>query len=305
MFYDVHIIGGGPAGLSAALWLGRACRSVLVSDAGKGRNSAAIALHGFPTRDGIEPAEFRKLSHRELRKYAIDVRTQKIERVRLSVGPNGARRFVAQSGAALSVSSRKLVLATGVRDQLPRIAGLEEWFGRGVFHCPYCDAWEHRGERLVAYGRGEAGVGLGLMLRTWSRYVWVCSGAKSLGTKQQRRLRRNGVRWLPHEVSHLVGGGGKLQRIVFEDGHSLDCDALFFNTAQIDRSGLAWQLGCKRTPDGCVRCDDRGRTGVPGLFLAGDASHEVQFIVTAAADGARAAVAINRELQNEERDPGN
>ena len=304
MIFDVHVIGGGPAGLSVALWLGRACRTVLLSDAGFGRNAMAAAIHGFITRDGTPPARFRRLASAELAKYSIQTRRQEIVRAWIrSRTRNGKHHtgFAAESSDGRRFLSRKLVLATGVRDRLPPIPGMADWYGRGVFHCPYCDAWERRGQRLVAYGRGRAAVGLGLMLRTWSRRVWVCTGDRPLSIHQQAQLTRNGIRWVGRKIARLDGQGGRMRRIVFAGGRALLCDALFFNTGQADRGDLAWQLGCRRHPDGCVQIDERGRTGVPGLFLAGDASHEVQFVVTAAADGARAAVAINRELQDEER----
>src|SRR6185436_7932578 len=162
--YDVIIVGGGPAGLSAALVLGRCRRRVLVIDAGHPRNAAAQDVHGLYTRDGTEPAELQRLARAEAQRYGVEFKDA--EAVGGSCGPG---RFEVSCDDGAKLQARKLLLATGVADILPEIPGLKELYGRSVHHCPYCDGWEHKDCRLAAYGRGEAGAGLALCLRTWSK----------------------------------------------------------------------------------------------------------------------------------------
>lgn len=296
--YDAIIVGGGPAGLSAALVLGRCRRRVLVCDAGRPRNAASREMHGYLTRDGIRPDELLRLGREELEGYGVEFR--KVEVVEAACLGKDGFRVVLHDGTRLD--ARKLLLATGVRDILPAIEGIEEFYGLGVHHCPYCDGWEHRDTVLVAYGRGRAGLGLAMSLRTWSERVVVCTDGRAyLGRRDLNRLGRNGVGLRQERVVRLEGEGGRLARLVFASGPPLDCGAMFFNTGQYQRSSLPTTLGCVFKKDGGVKHDHRQRTGVPGLYLAGDASRDVQFVIVAAAEGAKAATAINRELQDEDR----
>ncbi len=197
--------------------------------------------------------------------------------------------------------SRKLLLATGVRDVLPAIEGAETYSGRGVYHCPYCDGWEHRDAALVAYGAGRAAAGLALSLRTWSSRVTACTDGEPLAPKDRARLLRNGIALRTGHILRLDGDGGVLRRIHFEIGPPLDGDALFFNTEQFQHSRLPIALGCEAKAHQRIRTHHRPDTCVPGLLVAGDAAGDVPFVIVAAAEGARAAVAINSELQAEDR----
>jgi thioredoxin reductase len=174
-------------------------------------------------------------------------------------------------------------------------------YGSSVHHCPYCDGWEHRGERLAAYGKGRAAVGLALSLRTWSDRVVACCDGERLSEEDRALAERNEIGVREDGVVRLEGDDGELRRIHFERGAPLECDALFFNTGQVQRSDLPRRLGCSFKDDGGVRTSDRQCTDVPGLYLAGDADKDVQFVIVAAAEGATAAVAMNRELQDEDR----
>jgi thioredoxin reductase len=302
--YDVLIVGGGPAGLSAALVLGRCRRRVLVFDSGQPRNAAAQAMHGYLSRDGIPPRELLRLGRDEVARYGVEIQDTEVDSARIR-NPDDAE----EPGAAFEVETaegrrflaRKLLLATGVRDILPPIAGGETYYGRGVHHCPYCDGWEHRDQALVAYGDGSAAVGLALALRTWSSRVTACTDGTRIGLNDRERLERNGIGLRTGRIARLDGADGVLQRVVFRSGPPLDCDALFFNTGQVQRSLLPTMLGCETGENDQIRTHDRQRTCQPGLFLAGDADGDVQFVIAAAAEGARAAVAINRELQDEDR----
>jgi thioredoxin reductase len=302
--YDVLIVGGGPAGLSAALVLGRCRRRVLVVDSGRPRNASSRAIHGYLSRDGVPPRELLRLGRVELDRYGVEFLEAEVDSARgLSPGetPDSGAEFEIVTRDGRGFRSRKLLLATGIRDVLPPIDGAERYYGRGVHHCPYCDGWEHRDRALVAYGAGRAAVGLALSLRTWSGRVTACTGGKRVAAEDRGRLRRNGIALRTERIARLDGDGEALQRVVFESGPPLECQALFFKTGQAQHSHLPAMLGCESKGDNQMRTDDRQRTCRPGLFLAGDADGDVQFVSVAVAEGARAAVAINRELQDEDR----
>src|SRR6185436_3570317 len=169
---DVVIVGAGPAGLSAALVLGRCRRSVLICDTGKPRNACSLALHGYLTRDGISPKEFLAIGRRELAQYDT-VRVRDVGAKDAQCGPDRCFTVTLDDGEV--VACRKLLLATGVVDNLPEIDGIRELYGRSVFHCPYCDGWEVRDQPIAIYGRGSRGLGLSLELTAWSRDLVLCS----------------------------------------------------------------------------------------------------------------------------------
>jgi thioredoxin reductase len=293
----VIIVGGGPAGLSAALILARACRRVLVCDGGRPRNAATRALHGFLTRDGIPPRELRRAAREELTRYdRVEIRDVDVHDA--SCEPDGFR--VTLAGGAVC-RSRKLMLATGVLDHVPELEGIREMYGRSVFHCPYCDGWELRGQPIAIYGKGDQGVGLSLELTGWSRdLVLVTDGPSELEDSQRDRLRRHGIEVDERRVTRLEGRDGLLERIVFLVGPPLARRAMFFTLGQSQHSELTMRLGCQFNDKGTVRTGPYETTHVPGLYVAGDASRAVQWVVVAAAEGAEAAFAINQALLKED-----
>jgi thioredoxin reductase len=210
---------------------------------------------------------------------------------------------------AEKVASRTLLLATGVIDELPAIPGAQDFYGVGVHHCPYCDGWEYRDKPLAAYGARGAGLGLALSLLTWSDEVTVVTNGEPLDAATLAKARRFGVPVRTEKIVELRSRGGKcarndrdpLSQVAFASGPAVHVAAIFFNTARMQRSQLAKQLGCRMNENGGVVHDRRQRTGVVGLYLAGDASFDVQFVVVAAAEGAKAGVAMNRYLQDLDR----
>lgn len=291
------IVGGGPAGLSAALVLGRCLRSVLVCDAGPKRNQASRALHGFLSRDGLPPRELLAIARRELRPYATVV--QRHVRVR-EIRARG-ERFEAVLAGNRRVRTRRVLLATGVADDLPDWPGLRRFYGRGVFHCPYCDAYEVRGKRLAVWGRTPAAAGLAVKLRSWSGdVVLLTDGAYAVSARRRSLLREQGVRIREEPVTALAGRGRALGSVVLEGGERLACDALFLTVGCRQACDLAGRLGCRFVKGSAVAVKRTGGTAVPGLFVAGDASIDSQMVVVAAAEGARAAIAINEELLRED-----
>lgn len=291
--YDVVIVGGGPAGLSAALILGRARRSVLVCDTGRPRNARSHAMHGFLTRDGIAPAEFLRTARDQLATYpSVELRT--IETVNAVCRSDG---FDVTLADGTTVRSRKLLIATGVTDNLPDIPGFDALYGASVFHCPYCDGWEVQDQPLAIYGRGHRGLGLSLELLGWSRDLALCTdGPCELDDDGRVRLAANGIALREERVARLEGRDGRLERVVFEGGSSLARRALFFSTGQQQQSPLALALGCEMNEKGTVRTGKYETTHLPGLYVAGDASRDVQWVIVAASEGAEAAFAINRDL---------
>jgi thioredoxin reductase len=281
--YDVIIVGAGPAGLSAALMLGRCRRRVLVCDNGRPRNAASHAMHGYLTRDGIPPRDFLSLGRTQLQQYET-VQLIDVEVVAAACDPRNCFGVTLATGQRHV--ARKLLLATGVIDHVPRIPGFAELYGRSVFHCPYCDGWEIRDAPWAVYGKGERAYGLALELTTWTRDIVVCTdGPSELDDRQRSRLERV---------------GSVLARVVFESGDPLPRRALFFTTGQEQRSELAFAFGCEFNDKGTVRTGKYEATQVPGLYVAGDASRAVQWVVVAAAEGAEAAFAINTDLLRED-----
>ncbi len=296
--YDVVIVGAGPAGLSAALMLGRCRRSVLICDTRRPRNAASRAMHGYLTRDGVPPLEFLAMARDELRPYDT-VELRDIEVTDAECEPDG--RFSVTLAGGQRVRCRKLLIATGVVDNLPPHPGFRELYGSSVFHCPYCDGWEVRDMPLAIYGRGSRGLGLSLELTAWSRDLVLCTdGPCELEPQGLARLERNGINVIEDKVARLEGRDGILTHVVFESGRQLPRRALFFTTGQSQRSDLSVRLGCEFNEKGTVMTGKYETTHLRGLYVAGDASRAVQWVVVAAAEGAEAAFAINTDLIKED-----
>jgi len=296
--YDVIIVGAGPAGLSAALMLGRCSRSVLICDTGRPRNAASHAMHGYLSRDGVPPLEFLAMGRKELERYDT-VSLRQVEVVEASCAPD--KQFDVTLATGENIRSRKLLIATGVVDNLPTIEGFRELYGRSVFHCPYCDGWEVRDQPLAIYGRGERGLGLSLELTAWSRDLVLCTdGDADIDRDGYDRLARNGIIVREERIVRLEGTEGRLDHVVFATGERLPRRALFFTTGQFQRSDLSTRLGCEINEKGTVRTGKYETTHLPGLYVAGDASRAVQWVVVAAAEGAEAAFAINSDLIKED-----
>lgn len=297
--YDVAIIGGGPAGLSAALVLARSCRRIVACDHGHPRNYAAQAVHGYLGSDGISPSGLRSLGINECRAYGVQFIDAKV-RTATCDGKTVRSRFQLELENGQFLIARKLLLATGVLDILPKIHGFADFYGTTIHHCPYCDGWEHRDKRLVALGCGEAAGKLALTLIGWSPHVTCCTNDRTLGNSIADRLKKYQIGVRSELITEFAGDGDILQEVRFADGKFLKCDALFFSAEQSQRSQLPVMLGCECDDDGLIVKHEKQGAGVRGLFLAGDADGEVQFAIVAAAEGAVAATAINAELLAED-----
>jgi thioredoxin reductase len=293
--HDVIVIGGGPAGLSAALMLGRCRRSVVVFDKGTPRNARSHGLHGYPTRNGILPSEFLSIAAGELHEHKIRIRRQEVRSAE-----KNKDGFKVTLASGKTVTSRKLLIATGVKDIIPPLKNIDDFYGSSVFHCPYCDAWEMRGKPLAVYGKGNKGVGLALTLQTWSRNISLFTdGLWSLKAKDKQALEKAGIKIYASKIISLEGKEGLLQRIVLADGTGVKCSAMFFSTGFEQQCSIVKDLDCHISSNGVVKTDKQSHTNIKGLYVAGDASVDMHFVVVAAAEGIKAAVAINKELQEE------
>ena len=291
--YDVVIVGGGPAGLSAALVLGRCRRQVLVCDAGTPRNARSQALHGYLTRDGTSPLEFLRLGREELRAYGIEPRVATVTGIERA--PEG---FEVIFQTAERVRARAVLLATGVHDDVPTIPGVAECYGISVHHCPYCDGWEARGKTIAVLGETTSPAGLALSLKTWSDNVIAFTNGRARVTAAQRRqLDVYGIGLEHGAIDRVAHDNGRLTAVILSRGDAIPCDAMFFTAPQRQQCNIARDLGCEFTRGGTVKTDNLGTTCVPDLYVVGDASRDVQFVVVAAAEGAKAGVAINQALQ--------
>lgn len=298
MTYDCIIVGGGAAGLSAALMLGRCRRRVLLCDIGRQRNLAAREMHAYLSRDGTPPSEFLRIARAELDRYrTIECRELEI----VDACRSGGSGFAVAGADGSRLATRKLLLASGVVDDLPDIAGLLPLYGTSVHHCPYCDGWEWRDRPLAVHSREERGVGLAVNLLTWSSDVLYCSDGSPLSEDAADRLGAVGIVVREEPIVRLEGREGMLERVVFAAGDAAARSALFLSCAQRPGSPLAERLGCRFNDKGSVDTGKCEATNVPGLYVAGDASREAQFVVVAAAEGAEAGMAIHQALLEEER----
>jgi thioredoxin reductase len=287
--FDVAIVGGGPAGLAAALVLGRVRRRVLLLDADDPAHGVSDRVHGLFGHDGTPPLELRRIARAQLRPYeTVTIRMVAFEEAR----PTRFGFSVTISGTTSEAGV--LLLATGMRYELPRIEGVAEIWARGAYHCPYCHGWEVRDRPLAAYGAGAAH--LSLLLTSLSDDVVLLTDANSdVDPDEAEHLRQTGVVIRDDPVARLEAEGGRLARVVFADGSTDDRAGLFF-VPSFTPSTLPAQLGCALDESGSIVIDEDGRTSVPGVFAAGDATTDKKAVVLAAAAGSRAAYAINAGL---------
>jgi thioredoxin reductase len=298
---DAVVIGGGPAGLAAGTWLARYRRTVLVLDSREYRNRWAEASHGYLGRDPVAPAELLARARAELAAYpTAEIRAAKV----VKVAADGAGGFEVATETE-RLAGRRLVLATGVRDQFPEVEGFFEHYGASVFHCPSCDGYEAKGQPVVAIGWSEQVAGFALELLGWAGQVTVVThGRRFEGDRQHRRLlREHGVAVREEAAVELVGRRGDLRAVRLADGDAIACRLAFFSIAHHPVTGLATQLGCERDQDGYLVVDVNGATSVPGVFAAGDVTPGLQLVQVAAGSGAVAGVGCALSLENDPRTP--
>jgi thioredoxin reductase len=294
---DVAIIGGGAAGLSCALVLGRCRRRVVVFDSGRQRNRRSGALNGFISRDGVEPALLVRLARKECRRYGTVFHDEEVTAIRKT------RTGFTVQAARVTARVRKVLLATGLCDELPPLRNVSTFFGASVFHCPFCDGWDYSDRRWVVYARTRAAaVENCLRYRSWTNNITLlAANVRGFTARDAGLLQRNGVRICTERAVALEGRGGRLERIVLANGGSFPGDVLFFSTSSSQGSDLSVQLGCRRSARGVLALNRMQESSVRGVYVAGDMAREMQLSIIAAGEGARAAVAIQVALNKEER----
>jgi thioredoxin reductase len=294
---DCIIVGAGPAGLNAALVLGRARRRVLVLDNGAPRNYATHEMHGVLGHDGLDPADLRARGREELARYGVEVTSAEVEAAEV----RGDSVRLTRDGAA--EVTRTVILATGMLDEVPDVPGFREVWGTSAHTCPYCDGFEHRDERIAVLAGGARGEHLALLLRQWSDdVVLLGNGPLDLAPDQVARMRARGIRTIETPVAALDSEDGRLRRIRLEDGTELDRDALFFFVGWRLRTDLARGLGCELRDDGSIVVGADQATSVDRVYAAGNCADPRALVPTAAGAGVAAAVAVNARLTVEDAD---
>jgi thioredoxin reductase len=289
MLYDVVIAGAGPAGLSAALMLGRARKRVLVCDAGPPRNAAATHVHGFLTRDGTPPAEMRRIGREQLAPYGVEVRDDQ------AVSIEGERDCFRVALASGGVEARRVLLCVGMIDDLPALPGYRELWGKSIFVCPYCHGWEVRERPFGCLLPSAAWVDYALFLRGWTSDVLVFTdGRFEVPPEMRERLARAGLGLDERRIRRLVGSE-HLEAVEMEDGARVARDALFARPPQ-RQTALVQESGVALDEQGFVKVNEQKQTSRAGVYAAGDLTTMQQGALFSAAAGAQAAAMINHEL---------
>ncbi len=296
--YDVVVIGGGAAGLSAALVLARAQRKVAVVDAGAPRNAPAQHMQGFLSRDGLPPAQLLRIGREEVTAYGAEIVHGRVTEVaRAGAGPVEFR--VSLEGGE-SITTRRLLVATGLRDVLPEIPGVHERWGRDLLHCPYCHGYEVRNQPLGVIGGTDESVQHAQLVRQWSPDVVVFTHTDQPSDVQREELQARGISVVDGEISRLLVADDALAGVELADGRAVPRAAVFVRPRMVPDSGLLVALGCTATDDGWVVADATGRTTVPGVWAAGNVVNPRAQVITAAGEGSAAAIALNADLVDED-----
>ncbi|WP_217250382.1 NAD(P)/FAD-dependent oxidoreductase [Streptomyces sp. AC602_WCS936] len=294
--YDVVVVGGGAAGLSAALVLGRSRLRTLVVDAGEPRNAPSAHMQGFLTRDGMAPAEFLELGREEIARYGVELVRDRAVDVTRGDG------FAVSLAGGRTVRARRLIVTTGLQDELPEVPGVAERFGRDVLHCPFCHGWEVRDEHFGVLATSPMSVHQALMVSGWSDDVTLflhTVAEADLSDDDLRRLAAAGVKVVPGEVAGLRIEDDRLTGVRLADGTVHDRSVVFVAPRAVPQTGLMERLGAElqETPVGAYPVvDPTGRTSVPGVWTAGNAMGFAEQVVHAASGGYRAATAIVGDL---------
>ena len=318
--YDVAIVGGGPAGLTAALWLGRYLHRVVVIDSGDPRNWETRGVNGFPGHPGITPAEFRGKTRDECRQYGVELIDGFVVRVRqtgvgfeLLFDPmRGTKAHEDHRGSGSprapwdnspraetrALSAARLLLAFGLRDEWPKIPGLQQVYGSAAHVCPDCDGYDTRDRKVVVLASGRKAAGVALNLTTWTHDIVICTNGRDpdLDAEQCEKLDALNIPVLSARIERVVPQGDRIYSLELEGGMHLDCDHLFFSLSQRPADDLGAQLACERDRDGQIIVDEHHHSSVTNVWAAGDITPGPQLAVVASAEGAVAALSIHKSL---------
>ncbi|QKT13729.1 NAD(P)/FAD-dependent oxidoreductase [Rhodococcus sp. W8901] len=295
--YDAIVIGGGPAGASAATLLGRALRHVLVIDAGATRNAPANHLHGYLGLDGLAPTELNTRGRDEAQRYGCEWVQGKVA----SVQERNGCGFTVRDSGGRGHHARSVIVATGLRDVLPSIPGIDELWGNRVIHCPYCHGYEVRNSRLGVVGGENRAFTLhqAALVRLWSDDVAIFPNTIELSEDERRRLTSWGVRIVDGRVRQVREDQSELT-IELANGEHVSRSTVFVGPTFVPNDALLGDLGCVRTDDGWIAADETGATSVAGVWAAGNVADSPAQIIHAAAQGARAGIAVNHYLLDQD-----
>jgi thioredoxin reductase len=294
--YDVVVIGGGAAGLSAALVLSRARRRVLVVDSGSPRNAPAAHMHGFISRDGLPPGELLAAGRDEVKSYGGEI----VGGAVVELVPDGRSGFWVLLSDGRRVSARRLLVATGLRDELPDVPGLRERWARDVLHCPYCHGYEVRDRPIGVLGGSADAVRYAQIVRQWSHDVVFFAPPGTLTTADRSQLVARAIGVVEGTVARVLVEDDRLRGVELEDGRTVPREALFVPPRFVPNNDLLVGLGCTLDENGWVATDSLGHTGVAGVWVAGNLANPRAQVITAAGEGSAAAIAINADLVDED-----
>ncbi|MFF2907981.1 NAD(P)/FAD-dependent oxidoreductase [Paenibacillus sp. NPDC057934] len=298
MIYDCAIVGGGPAGLNAALVLGRTRKSVALLDNSQPRNSVTHASHGYLTQDGVTPAEFRRIAYEEVLRYPSvqHLPTEVIDIRRTDSG------FSLSTSAGEPVLARKLILAAGLKEVLPEIKGLQDFYGKSLFNCPFCDGWELRDQPLVVVSDNPAVFHKVKLVMGYSQDIVVCTnGFDILNAQQREKLASRGISIVDTPVEAFSGKNGLLERVHFTDGTFIERSGGFIDPKLLPNARFNEALDYQIAENGTVITDEMGRTTATGVYAAGDSSYVMPSqLIYAASSGSKAAVSVVADLMEEE-----
>lgn len=297
--YDVAIVGGGPAGLSAAIWLARYLHKVVVVDSGDPRNWETRAINGYLGRPGIRSPELRAVGREEGAKYGVEYVGGIVDEAINETG----ELFAIKLRDGTIIEAHRILLAIGIRDVWPDIPGLERCYGETIHVCPDCDGYETREKKTVVVGKGRKAVGMALALTTWTRQIVVCTNGEAPDMEQKLldQLKALNIPVLDQPIKCVVSKSSEISGIELEGGMSLDCERLYFAIGQYPADDLGAQLGCRRDEMGRLVIDERNHTSVKNVYAAGDIAPGPQMAIAAAASGAIASIAIHASLIPETR----
>jgi thioredoxin reductase (NADPH) len=291
---DVAIIGGGPAGLTAALWLARYLHKVVLVDSGDPRNWETRGINGFLGAHAIRSPELRERGRRDAEKYGAELVDDMVETVKTI--DDDCFRLALERGK--SIDARRLLLAIGIKDYWPRIPGLADCYGETAHVCSDCDGYETRNCKTVVVGTGKKAVGMALALTTWTRKIVICTNGEPAGINAEHlvQLKKLNIPALQQEITCIKSKDGEINCIELANGMTLDCERLYFAIGQYPADHIGKQLGCERDEEGLIVVDDHDHTSVKNVFAAGDITPGPQLAMVAAASGVVAALSIHHSL---------